>query len=132
MSNFYPKALKKFAEADIDWTADDIKVCLIDTNDYTYSDSHEFHSSLAGIIATSGNLSGKSVADGGILDANNVTFTAISGDEFEAVVIFKDTGVSATSPLIAYLDSATGLPLTPNGANITLTWSDGTNKIGKL
>ena len=33
-------------------------------------------------------------------------------------MIYKDTGSEATSPLIAYIDTATGLPITPNGGDI--------------
>jgi hypothetical protein len=47
-------------------------------------------------------------------------------------VIYKDTGTAATSPLIAYIDTATGLPVTPNGGDITVTWDNGSNKIFKL
>jgi hypothetical protein len=50
-----------------------------------------------------------------------VTFTAVTGDVSEAVILYKDTGVAATSPLIAYIDTATGLPVTPNGGDITVT-----------
>jgi hypothetical protein len=35
-----------------------------------------------------------------------------------------DTGTAATSPLVAYIDTGvTGLPVTPNGGNITVTWN---------
>ena len=56
----------------------------------------------------------------------------MTGDPSEALLIYKDTGTEATSPLIAYIDTATGLPVTPNGGNITVTWDNGTNKIFKL
>jgi hypothetical protein len=39
-------------------------------------------------------------------------------------VIYVDTGTAATSPLVAYIDTGvTGLPVTPNGGNITVTWN---------
>ena len=48
-----------------------------------------------------------------------------------ALVIYKD-GAPGT-PLIAYLDTAaSGLPVTPNSGDISITWSNGTNKIFKL
>jgi hypothetical protein len=59
-------------------------------------------------------------------------FSAVTGDQSEALVIYKDTGSAATSPLIAYIDTATGLPVTPNGADVTVTWDNGSNKIFKL
>lgn len=68
----------------------------------------------------------------GVCDAGDVTFSAVTGDPCEALIIYKDTGTEATSPLLAYIDTATGLPVTPNGGNITVTWDSGANKIFKL
>ena len=76
-------------------------------------------------------LTGKGTA-GGAADAADVTFNGVSGTSIEAILLFKDTGVAATSPLIAYIDTATGLPITPNGGDIIVTWDNGTNKIFKL
>jgi hypothetical protein len=59
-------------------------------------------------------------------------FTAVSGDESEAIVLYKDSGAAATSPLICYIDTATGLAVTPNGADINVAWSDGASKIFAL
>jgi hypothetical protein len=47
-------------------------------------------------------------------------------------VIYKDTGVSGTSPLIAYIDTGTNFPVTPNGGDITVQWSSGASRIFKL
>lgn len=68
----------------------------------------------------------------GVADAADITFTAVSGATVEALIIYKDTGVSSTSNLIAYIDSATGLPATPNGGDITVTWDNSANRIFKL
>ncbi|GAI46620.1 unnamed protein product, partial [marine sediment metagenome] len=47
--------------------------------------------------------------------------------------IFKDDGVDdVSSPLIALIDTATGLPVTPNDGDITIAWDNGANKIFKL
>ena len=59
---------------------------------------------------------------GGAADAADCTFTSVTGSSIEAIVIYKDTGTEATSPLIAYIDTATGLPITPNGGDIIVTW----------
>lgn len=116
------------------WTADTIKAVLVDAADYTVNlATHQYLSDIvvAGRVATSGALAGKT-ATAGVADANDVTFTAVTGDPSEALVLFKDTGSAATSPLIAYIDTATGLPVTPNGGDITVTWDNGANKIFKL
>lgn len=130
----YGKGRQKFLDGDIDWSAHDIKCVLVDAADYTVSiDSHEFLSDIAvgARVATSGNLASKT-ATLGVADAADVTFSAVTGDQSEALVIYRDTGSAATSPLIAYIDTATGLPVTPNGADITVTWDNGSNKIFKL
>ena len=128
----YDKGREAFLNGDIDWDTDDIRCVLVDTGTYTVNlSTHDFHDDLSGIVATSGNFSGKTIT-AGVADADNVTFSAVSGSTVEAIVIYKWTGVSGTSPLIAYIDSATGLPVTPNGGDITVTWDDGANKIFKL
>jgi len=130
----YGKAREKFLNGDIDWANDDIKAVLVDTAAYAVSiDSDEYLSSIpAGDrIATSGNLASKT-STLGVADAADITFSTVTGDVSEAIVLYKDTGDAATSPLIAYIDTATGLPITPNGGDITITWDSGANKIFKL
>jgi hypothetical protein len=130
----YDKGREKFLTGAISWSSDNIKVVLVDAADYTVNlSTHEFLSDVAsgGRVATSGNLASKTTT-AGVADAADVTFTAVTGDQSEALVIYKDTGSAATSPLIAYIDTATGLPVTPNGADITVTWDNGSNKIFKL
>jgi hypothetical protein len=40
------------------------------------------------------------------------------------LIIYRHTGTEATSHLIAFFDTGvTGLPVTPNGGNITVAWS---------
>jgi hypothetical protein len=128
----YGKGREAFLLGDIDWVADDIKAVLVDTGTYTVSiNTHQFHSDLSGVVATSGNLASKT-ATLGTADAADLTFTGVSGVTAEALVLYKDTGVSGTSPLIAYIDTATGLPLTPNSGDVTVTWDSGANKIFTL
>lgn len=45
----------------------------------------------------------------------------MSGASVESLDYFKDSGVEATSPTLFNIDSATGLPVTPNGGDITWT-----------
>lgn len=133
-NGLYDKARQKFLDGSISWSSDNIKIVLVDAADYTVSlSTHEFLSDIpsGARVATSDNLSNKT-STSGIADADNVTFTAVTGDPSEAIVIYKDTTNAATSDLIAYIDTATGLPVTPNGGDITITWDNGTNKIFKL
>jgi hypothetical protein len=60
-----------------------------------------------------------------VLGANSLTWTSVSGSQAAYVILYKDTGSSSTSPLLGYIDTATGLPVTPNGGNITINWASG-------
>lgn len=130
-SALYDKGREGFLDGSIDWDTDTIKACLVDTGTYTFNAAHDFLDDVSGIVATSGALSGKS-ATGGVADASDVTFSAVSGSSVEAIILYKDTGSAATSRLIAYIDTGTGLPVTPNGGDITVAWDNGANKIFKL
>ena len=133
-NTLYDKARERFLRGQINWDTDTMKVCLVDKNVYTPNfTTHEYLSDVSGsaIVAAGVTLTGKS-STSGAADANDVTFTAVSGNESEALIIYKDTGDTATSPLIALIDSATGLPITPNGGDIIVVWDNGANKIFKL
>lgn len=129
----YDKGREAFLTAGINWTSDTIKVSLVDTDDYTVNlATHDFYDDIpSGAIVATATL-GTKTATAGIADAADATFTAVSGDVSEALVIWKDTGTPSTSTLIAYIDTATGLPVTPNGGDITIVWDNGANKIFKL
>jgi hypothetical protein len=100
-----------------------VKAALVDTSTYTYSATHEFLSSLTGVVGTAQTIGTKTYTDG-VFDGDNLTYTAVSGASAEAIVIYIDTGTAGTSRLVAYLDSGfTGLPVTPSGGDITVTWN---------
>lgn len=66
------------------------------------------------------NLGSKTIGTvaAGTFDSADVTFTALTGDVAESLIMFKNTGNHATSNLVAFWDTATGLPLTPNGGDV--------------
>lgn len=132
-NGMYAAGLNAFLTGSIAILTDTIKVTLVDAADYTVNlATHDFFNDVpSGARVATATLSGKT-ATGGVFDASDVTFTSVSGDQSEALIIWKDTGNEATSPLICYIDTATGLAITPNGTDITLTWSGDTNKIFKL
>ena len=130
----YDKARERFLTGQFNWSTDSIKSVLVDTGAYTVSlTSHEFLSDISSSarVSNSGAFTGKTTT-GGAADANDITFSSVSGPSIEAIVIYADTGTEATSPLIAFIDTATGLPITPNGGDIIVTWDNGANKIFKL
>lgn len=133
-NGLYDKGREGFLDGSIDWDTDNIKAVLVDTGAYTVDlATHDFLDDIAvgARIATSANLGTKTVT-AGVADAADVTLTAVTGATVEAIVIYKDTGVAATSRLITYIDTGTGLPVTPNGGDLTIQWDNGANKIFKL
>lgn len=101
-----------------------VRAVLIDTGAYTYNAAHDFYADLAGVVGTeSAAMDGKTFTNG-TFDANNVTFSAVTGNTVEAIVVFVDTGNAATDALVCYVDSASsGLPVTPNGGDIVVAWN---------
>ncbi len=101
-----------------------VYAALIDTGTYTYSAAHQFYSSLTGIIGTPQEILTKTQTNG-TFDGDNVTFTGVTGNSAEAIVLYRrNAGANTTWPLIAYIDtSVTGLPVTPNSGDITITWN---------
>lgn len=140
----FDAAREGFLAGDNDWDADNIMLMLVDEGtDTPVPATDDF---LDDIIAgarvrttqngdtgvdTNGYFTSKTVT-GGVADAADITLATVSGASAESIVIFGSTGVESTSPLIAYIDTATGLPVTPSGGDIAITWDGGANKIFKL
>lgn len=125
----YSKAAEKFLTGGINMAADTIKVAMIDTAAYTFNDTHEFYNSVApAVVGTPQTLNNKSVTNG-VFDADDVVFTQVTGPSIEAVVVYKDTGNPATSPVILYFDSAANLPITPNSGDLSIVWSNDAGRI---
>jgi hypothetical protein len=121
----YPKYKEALLDglANIDVNDGTVKVALVDTGTYTYSAAHEFLTSLSGVVGTAQTIAATTVTNG-VFDGDNVTYTAVSGATVEALVIYIDTGTAGTSRLVAFIDTGvTGLPVTPNGGDITITWN---------
>jgi hypothetical protein len=109
--------------ANTNMSSTNVRVALVDTGTYTYSATHEFLTSLSGVVGTA-QLIGTKTFTNGVFDGDNVTYTAVTGNSVEALAIYIDTGTAGTSRLVAFIDTGvTGLPVTPNGGDITITWS---------
>ncbi len=95
-------------EGNIDLASDTIKVALT-TSDYDPSAGHDFFDDITNELSTAGGYEagGKQITTpsitAGVFDADDTmwasaTFTARYG------IVYKDTGVAGTSPLIGYID----------------------------
>lgn len=145
MSNaLYDTGRNHFLKGDISWKSSGgstLKVTLIDAADYTVNlTTHEYMNTdtvaaAAKVATATMTLSDPTAC---IADASDVTFGTVTGDVSEALIIWKDGGGGGTTAsgttdyLIAYIDTATGLPGTPVGGDIVVAWDNTTNKIFKL
>ena len=119
----YPTAKAAMLTGGVNLASSDVKVLLVDLDEYTYSDSHDMLDDVPSEarVALSGNLGSKTTT-GGTFDSANPAFTAATGAESEALIVFVDTGTPSTSRLVAYFDTGvTGLPVLPNSGDIQIT-----------
>ena len=134
----YDKARNGFLRGDISWKSggDTFRAYLVDIQGgtgYTVDlAADEFLSDIPALALISYIALAPADPAGGVADAPDVTFLAVSGAVSEAIVIVKWVTEAADSPLVAYIDSATGLPVTPNSGDIGIAWDGGANKIFKL
>jgi hypothetical protein len=135
-NQLFTKAKQALLGGELNLSSNVVTIALVDTDVYTFSASHEFRSNVpnTSVVATA-NLTSKTITDG-IFDAADVEFPFVTGANCEALILYHNTGDAendgtrqADSRLVAYIDTATGLPVLPNGGNITVKFSDGASKI---
>ena len=139
MSNsLYNIGRQRLLKGQMNWeSAGTIKAVLLDINagaGYTFSAAHANMSSTnipAACRIAEIALIGCSATSEGAANADDPTFPAVPvGSPLDAVLIYQYNGADDTLNYpIAYLDSMTGLPFTPNGGDIIVVWDNGTNKI---
>ena len=135
MANFwYGLAIKHFANGDINWASNTIKVALVSSGYSAAQNTDEFYS----VAVSGGNIVSAGVTLGsktnvlGLLSAANTTWSTVSGSQVTQLVGYVAGGSPGTNDYILFNDSVgTNLPVTPNGGNITATW-DAVNGIGTL
>lgn len=139
-NKLYAAALEGFASGQIVWGGPSvIKVALL--ANYLFNTAHRYVSDVLGVGATiaaiSPGLSAMSYT-AGVLDAADVTFTAVPpGPAITSYILYQSSAVTGGADvpqnaqrLIAYFDTVgSGLPLTPNGSNVTLLFDDGAYRV---
>ncbi len=120
----------KILSGAINLPSDTIKAALVSTSYTPNLATDEWYSTIsANVLGTPQTLGTKSVTLG-VFDAADPTFAAVTaGSTAKALVIYKDTGVAGTSPLLAYIDTITGFPLATNGGDIQITIDSGAYKL---
>lgn len=109
----------------IDFDTDNIDASLLDATDAGTITSAfvDYDEVDAATVVATGDLTISSVAAGVVTLSAAITFSSVTGDAADYLTVWKNSGTPATSPLAITWDSAsTGLPVTPNGGDITATW----------
>lgn len=132
-NSLYTHAKQSLLEGGIAWLTDTIKAALVKVAYTPDVANDQFFSTIsANVVGTPVALASKTTT-GGVADAADVTFTAVPGvNTINYIVIYKDTGTAATSPLIALIDTATNLPVTSNGGDLEVLWSSSSDRIFSL
>lgn len=110
--------------ANVALDSETVKVSLVDSADESFNSTDQYYSDVvtAGVVATA-TLQNVTVTNG-VLNADDVSFSSVSGDTSEALLFWIDTGNTSTSHLVAWIDTnIDGLPITPDGSNVDITWS---------
>jgi len=123
-----------FLDGTIDWDTGDIRVMLVKSA-YAFDAADKFISDLPAATADNGRSAalGTKTVTSGVADAADTTLTATAAAACNALIVFQHTGSDATARVIAYIDSATGLPFTPAASQtVNIAWAETANKIFKL
>ena len=134
-NQLYPKAKEDFLAGNLNMSSNTITIALVDTDVYTFNVAHEDRADIpnAAVVAFA-NLASKTITSG-VFDADDALFSTVTGANCEALVLYHtdvEGSGNTTSRLIAYIDTATGLPILPNGGDITVRFSSGASKIFAL
>lgn len=144
-NNLYDKAREAFLRGQINWLSDSIKVALIGkttvaADSYVAKTSGPYSHQYLSQIPEHNILSTQSLvrvlndaqndAKDGVAGGSSVQFTNISG-YITGIVIYKDTSIPSTSPLIAFMDDINSTTDLINNETVTIIWNS-VDKIFRL
>lgn len=122
----YPLGLDEFIDGDINYLTDTIKIQAVDAG-YVFAAGHNFLDDITGRVHTPETLTNKSRILGYAL-CDPIEFEDVLGGEtITGFVVYQDTGVEATSRLIAYIDRwADTVPISieTTDGDLTLRFAD--------
>lgn len=136
MSNqWYDKTKTTIGLGNLDLSSlSDPKMIAIEEGLYTFSQGHDFLNDIpAGARLATVDLSNVTfgVSLESYLDADDPIFLTPAIGEVVAFVIYNDSGVESTSPLIVFIDSGVTLPITTeSGRDLEIAFNG--NGIAKL
>lgn len=131
-SHVYNHGMYEIIAQSTNWATADIRILLVDSG-YAYDPDDNFVSDVvASELSTTGyarqvldntTITEDDAGDAVVLDADNEVYAAIGvpvgGPTLGGAVLYRNTGVDATSPVISFED-VTNTVL--NGGALTITW----------
>lgn len=129
----YGAGLAALLNKEIDWNSDDIRVALC-TSGYTPAQTtHDYFDDITNELSTGGGYTagGSTLANGTItysggtatIDADDLSWPAMTGTAHYAVIYDATPGSAATNPLIAYVNF--GEDVVSSGGTFAITWAAG-------
>lgn len=120
----FPTFKEALLNKEHDLNTDVIMATLIDGADETYAATDNTYVAGANGIADAAKVAVTSLTSPtialGVFDSANYTWSAVTGDVSEAILLWNNT--HASDAVIAWYDTGvTGLPVTPNGGDINVT-----------
>lgn len=124
-NQLYLLAKQSFLLGQFNLATDDVRVVLTDTGLYAPNfATDQFLTSIpVGARGATSPALGAKTTTGGVFDAGDFSFGNVPGPvSYEALVLYTNTGVDATSRLVCYLDTLTGLPVVSNNGPISVVF----------
>lgn len=119
-------AREEFLKADIDWLVDSFGIVAVKAP-YAWNVAHHHLSDVPGgqrVFTSSGHLAGKTATNGYAHSSPLVQAAVPAGSTITGYWIYRDTGVEATSTLVAFYDSnhdSTAVNVPTNGGDVSFT-----------
>jgi hypothetical protein len=142
MSALFDPGREGFLDGTIDWNTATIKVSPV--RGYTFNAAHRFVSE---VVATGTLHGGAAVtltsptATNGVADAADITFTALTATAAApcSLLVYQASAAAGGADLantaqrvIAWIDTGTNIPFTPNGGDVAIAWDNTANRIFRL
>ncbi len=130
---FYLHGMEALLSGEIDLVDDTIKAALVDSNYSPDQDNEQYFDEISDEISGTGYTAGGQALRGKTLlkdstlkrvdfNATHLTWVTATISAAHGVVLYKDTGTAATSPLLCYLDLEADYGST--GEDFTVEWPD--------
>jgi hypothetical protein len=125
----YKKGAHRVGTAALNLDTASFKVAIVASTYVPNLTTHEFLTSIASHRIGTDQVLDATFVDG-VFDAPDVSFPSLTpGSTAYAIVVYQDTGVAGTSPLLYFTDELTGFPFVTSGAGAIVQWNNGPYKI---